>query len=186
MRVIGGISKLRRPKVFVPILIIIVLLAAAVAIIKNLTAPAVGSISQTPPAQSQPADPYAQAGTYTGKYISFKYPPHFKKVPSETTGSVLEVADYHSLDLTGKQISIGVYRDSIANSSDIQFRRQRSDIYKENDSQKWVEFTRGDGTEDTFFLEHSGLLASVSATTPNGGLNGEASFVASSLKWLAN
>ena len=168
------------------LLLIFALLAAAIAIIKNLTAPAVGSISQTPPAQTQPSDPFAQPGTYTGKYISFKYPPHFKKIPSKITGSILEVADYHSLDLTGKQISVGVYRGSIASSSDIQYRRQNSGIYKENDSQKWVEFTKADGTEDTFFLEHSGLLASVSATAPNGGLGNEALFVASSLKWLAN
>lgn len=184
MRAVGGLKKLKRPKVFGPLLIITLLIIGAALIIKNLNAPAVGSVNQTPPAQSVPTDPYAQPGTYNGKYVSFKYPPHFKQISSTLNGSALEIVNYHSTDLAGKQISIGVYRSNIASSGDVQYRREHPELYKENDSRLGVEFTKTDGTEDTFFLEHNGLLASVSATAPSGGLAGEAFFVASGLKWL--
>jgi hypothetical protein len=40
------------------------------------------------------------------------------------------------------------------------------------------------GTEDTFYIGHNGLLATVSATAPYNNQAGDAVFVASSLKWL--
>lgn len=180
----GRLSSIRRPKVYVPAVIILAVAAILIIVIRNMTAPAVGNIDQTPPAKAEAVDPYAKPGNFSGKYISFNYPARFKKVPSKLTGSYLEVIDFHSTDSTGKLISIGVLPGSISNSGDIQFRRQQKSVYTENDSQKWLEFTKNDGTEDTFFMEHNGLLASVSATAPYNNQAGDALFVASSLKWL--
>jgi hypothetical protein len=151
--------------------------------IRNLKAPAVGSIDQTPPSKAEATDPYAQPGTFNGKYVSFKYPAHFKAVPSKLSGSYLEVASFHGVDTTGKQINVGVLHGSFNTESAISFRRQHKELYKENTSNLGLEFTRIDGTEDTFFLEHNGLLASVSATAPYNNQAGDAIFVASGLKW---
>jgi hypothetical protein len=184
MTTLKGLGRLKKPKLIIPIAIVILLAAALVMIVHNLNAPAVGDIDQASSAVPERMGPFAQPGTYHGKYISFAYPAHFKKIALKQTGSSLEVADFHTTDITSKQIAVEVRTGSIAASGDIQYRRQNQAIYKENDSQKWIEFTKLDGTEDTFFLEHNGHLASVSATAPGGGLNGEAFFVAGSLKWL--
>ncbi|HET7827564.1 MAG TPA: hypothetical protein VFK97_01730 [Candidatus Saccharimonadales bacterium] len=179
----GRLAFIKRPRVFIPIVILLLIAAVVFLVVKNMTAPAVGSINQAPPAQSATTEPYTQPGKYSGQYVSFSYPAHFKKVPSKLTGSFLETVDYHSTDLAGKQINVGVYKSAVDSDSSISYRRQHKDSYTETDSQKWIEFSKKDGTEDTFYLEHGDLLASVSATAPSGGLNGEALFVASGLKW---
>jgi hypothetical protein len=181
---IKALSGLKRPRVFIPLLLLVIAVAVVVIAVKNMSSPAQGSITQTPPNQAETIDPYAQSGTYKGKYITFNYPAHYKAVPAKLTGSYLEVADYHTTDSSAKQINVGVSRGSIDGDSGTVFRRQHKELYKENDSRFGVEFTRIDGTEDTFFMEHNGLLTTVSATSPYGGLNGEALFVASSLKWI--
>lgn len=154
-----------------------------VMIVKNLNAPAEGNIEQTPPSQAEKLDPYAQSGTYKGKYISFNYPPHYKSVPTKLTGSYLEVVSYHTVDVSGKQINIGVAPGNIASDSGVSYRRQHKELYKEDDSRLGVEFSKIDGTEDTFFIEHNGQLATVSATAPYNDQSGDALFVASSLRW---
>jgi hypothetical protein len=183
-----GISKrfrfLKRPKFIIPLVMAILIVAALVSTIRNLNAPAVGSFNQTPPSEGEIIDPYGQTGIYTGEHISFKYPPHYKSVPAKLSGDYIEVVDYHTTDSTGKQINVGVAPGSLASDSGISYRRQHKELYRENDSQLGVEFTKLDGTEDTFYIEHSGLLATVSATAPYNNQAGDAVFVASSLKWL--
>ncbi len=180
----GRLAFIKRPKVFVPVLILLAAAAIIIIVIKSMAAPAVGSIDQTPPAQAEKTDPYAQPGSYKGKYISFNYPPHYKKVPSKLTGTYLEVVDYHASDTTGKQISVGVYPGSLSSDSNVSYRRQQKGLYTENDTQKWIEFIKNDSTEDSFFFEHNGLVASVSATAPYSSHAGDGLFAASSLKWL--
>lgn len=178
------IAFIKRPKISIPLIMAVAVLVLAGAVIHNLKAPSVGSINQTPPAQAERTDPYAQPGTYSGKYVSFRYPAHYKQVPAKLAGTNLEVADYHTTDISGKQISVAVYPGSYGTESGISWRRQHKDIYIETDSQKWIEFTKTDGTEDTFYIEHSGLLASVAMTAPYGDQSGDGLFAASSLKWL--
>jgi len=179
----GKLKSLKRPKVFIPLAIVILIAAGLILTIRSLKAPAVGSIDQSPPTKAEVTDPYAQPGTFSGKYVSFKYPAHYKAVPSKISGSYLEVASYHSVDITGKQINVGVLRSSFDTESAISYRRQHKELYKENSSSLGLEFTKIDGTEDTFFIEHNGLLASVSATAPYYDQAGDAIFVASGLKW---
>lgn len=178
------LSWLKSRRVMIPLLVIAMIIAAAVLAIHNLNSPAQGSINQIPLDTAEKINPYIQPGSYKGKYISFSYPAHYKAVPSRLSGSYLEVADYHSTDVSSKQISIGVYRGSITSDSGFIYRERHKEIYKESDSRLGSEFLKLDGTEDTFFMEHNGLLTTVSATAPYGGLSGEALFVASSLKWI--
>jgi hypothetical protein len=174
---------MKRPKILIPLLVFIFILLVLISIVKNMNQPAIGSISQQPPAQTEKTDPYASPGTYKGKYITFSYPAHYKKVPSALSGAYLEVVDYHTTDSTGKQINVGIYPGNFDTDSAIQYRRQHKELYKENESNYGLKFTKSDGTEDTFFIEHKNLLASVSATAPYNNQAGDAQFVASSLKW---
>lgn len=175
---------LKKPKLAIPLLVVTLVIAAVVMAIHNLNSPAQGSINQTPLATADKTNPYAQPGNYKGKYISFSYPARYKKVPSKLTGSYLEVADYHSTDDSSKQISIGVYRGDFSSDSGFIYRQRHKELYKENDSRLGSEFLKLDGTEDTFFIEHNGLLTTISTTAPYGGITGETLFVASSLKWI--
>src|SRR3954454_23868209 len=99
-------SSLKRPKVFVPLLVVLILISAAILAVHNLNAPAVGQISQQPPAKAERIDPYANPGSYAGKYLSFTYPAHYKVVPSQKTGALLDVVSLYATDQTSKQISV--------------------------------------------------------------------------------
>lgn len=180
----GRLSFIKRRKVYIPFLVVLLAVAVLTIVIKNMAAPAVGDIDQTPPARAEKTDPYGQPGSYKGKYVSFNYPAHYKKSLSKLTGTSLEVVDYHATDSTGKTISVSVYRGNTNDDSNIAFRRQHKELYTENDTQKWLEFTKKDGTEDTFFLNHSGLETSVAFTAPYSDTSGDGLYVASSLKWL--
>ena len=173
----------KTPKVVLAIVLIIMAMGGIV-IAKNLSAPAQGSVAQTPPSQAETIQPYGQPGAFRGKYVAFNFPAHFKPVPTKLSGNYLEVADYHATDESAKQINVGVTPGDINADSGVVYRRQHKELYRETDSKLGVEFTKLDGTEDTFFMGHGGLLASVAATAPYGGLAGEALYVASSLKWL--
>ncbi len=181
---LNRLSKLKRPRVALPLLAIFVIAVVAVMTVRNLNSPAQGDINQVPQASAEKTDPFVQPGIYNGRYISFSYPPHFKAVPDKLNGSYLQVNEYHSTDGTGLLINIGVYQGNFGSDGGVAYRRLNKKLYRENDSRLGLEFTKVDGTEDTFFIEHNGLLATVSATAPYGGMSGEAYFVASSLKWI--
>ena len=184
MRVNRRLGRLAKPKIIVPLIIVAAVAAVLLVVVHNMNAPAVGDIDQTASAAPEKIDPYAKPGTYNGKYISFTYPAHYKKIPSKLTGSTLEVIEYHTTDTTGKQISTAVYKGDISQDSSVVYRRQHKELYTENQTQKWVEFDKNDGTEHTFFFEHNGLEASLSATAPFDDQSGDGLFAASSLKWL--
>jgi hypothetical protein len=183
MGTLKRLSFLRRPKVFIPLVVGLFLISLVILAIKNLNTPAVGSVSQTPPTQAAKTDPYSSSGSFSGKYVSFQYPAHYKTVPTKLSGGYLEVVEYHTTDISGKQINIGVSPGSVSDNSGVIFRRQHKELYQENDSRGWVEFTKLDGTEETFFISHNSLLASVSLTAPYKDQSGDALFVASSLRW---
>jgi hypothetical protein len=162
-------SSLKRPKVFVPLLVVLILISAAILAVHNLNAPAVGQISQQPPAKAERIDPYANPGSYAGKYLSFTYPAHYKVVPSQKTGALLDVVSLYATDQTSKQISVGVMRENIADDSGIRLRRQEKDKYVEMPRTKTgaVEFTStANGSEITAFVPHQDLVASFSITAP--------------------
>ncbi len=171
-------------RIIIPAVIILVIAGVLAVIVHNLNAPAEGTLSQTPPNQQayKPA-PYSSPGTYNGKYISFVYPAHFKPVPGKLTGDTLETVEYTSTDNSARHIDVAVDKGSVDADSGVVYRRQHPELYKQSSSQQWLEFTRVDGTEDTFFIQHGEYEATVSATAPNANLNGEALYVASGLKW---
>lgn len=181
---LGPVHRRHWKRILIPVIVLAAIAGVLFLIIHAMSSPAVGSLTQTPPnQQAYKPDPYASSGIYNGQYISFTYPAHFKKVPSKLTGDVLETVEYVSTDQSARHIDVGVYRGDVSSDSGVTYRRQHPELYKETSSQQWIEFTRLDGTEDTFFIQHNGLEATVSATAPNANLSGEALFVASGMKW---
>jgi len=173
----------RWKKILIPLITLVILIVLIVLFIRNLSSPAVGTLSQTPPSQAEKTDPYAKPGNFNSKYLTFQYPAHFKSVPVKITGDYLEITAYSSTDNTSKQINVGVYKGSLSNDSGISYHQQHPELYKEDTSRVGIEFIKLDGTENTFFLAHNGLIAAVSATAAYANLNGEAYYVASSLQW---
>src|SRR5579862_5105402 len=167
-------------KILIPLMALVAAVGLLVWIVHGLNSPAEGSISQTPPNQAQKTDPYAQPGTFNSKYMTFQYPAHFKTVPTKLTGDILETVEYDSTDQSATHIDVEIYKGSTSSDSGVIYRRQHPELYKENDSQQWIEFTKLDGSEDTFFIQHGELETTVSATAPNANLSGEALYVASS------
>jgi len=178
-----GLAFVKKPKFFIPVIGILAAGLVIFSVIRNMNQPAVGSINQAPQPDAIKADPYGQPGNFNGKYITFTYPAHFKKVPSKANGNSLEAVEYHSADSTGKLINVAVLPGTIDSDSGVAYRRQHPELYSPTISQKWTEFTKKDGTEDTFFINHNNLLATVSVTASYNNQSGDGLFIASSLKW---
>ncbi len=154
--------------------------------IKNLSAPAEGTISQAPPKEAEVTDPYGEPGSISGKYASFNYPAHYKKNPSKTTGSYLEVFDLSSTNYTSRHISVGILSGSLASDGSIAYRKSHPEIYKALPQTRYsIGFSSTtSGSEQTLYTEHDGRVAAVSVTSPgNADLSADALYVLTSLKW---
>jgi hypothetical protein len=184
---LSWLSFFKKPKVFVPLVILLAFVMIIFLAVRSLNAPAVGTISQTPPAKAEVRDPYADPGTYNGKYISFNYPEHYKKIPSQKTGSILEVADFYATDQTSKQISLSVIKENITDDSGIRLRRQQPAIYHEEPRTKTgiIEFSStSSGSERTAFVPHDDMVAAIAVTAPpDWDLAPDMQTILISLKW---
>ena len=176
---------IKRRKFFIPVAIIVLFLIAVYLSVRNLNAPAEGTINQTPPDKLEKIDPYANPGTYNGKYISFTYPAHYKKVPSVLTGSYLEVVDFYTTNQNGRQISVGVMPGSLADNSGVDYRKQHTELYTANPrTQNSQSFSAKSGAEVDDFIEHGGMVVSIAITSQNpADLSEDYSTIVSSLRW---
>jgi len=179
----GVSSRQRRFRLLVIAAVILLVIAGAVLFVRTLDSPVLGSVNQTPPSQAVKVDPYSQPGTYKGKYITFTYPEHYKSSPTSLSGSYLEVAAYSYTAGTYKQLSVGVQPGSLSSDGSIAYRQQHPELYRETTSPLGIEFVNKAGTEDTFYIAHNGLIASVSVTAPGADLDNDALYVAGGLRW---
>lgn len=174
-------------KIIVPIVGLLVLIGAVALAVHNLNAPAEGSITQTPPSKAEVTDPYANPGTYNGKYVSFTYPAHYKKVPSQITGSYLEVIDFYATDQTSKQIAIGILKESLSDDSGIAFRKMHPDVYQlepRTRSGAVIYTSTANGSERTAYLQHQDKVITISITSPPGlDLTADSETILNSLQW---
>ena len=179
----GEPRRRRHPKLIAFIALAVFLILLVLLVVRGLTGPAEGTLSQTPPSQAQKVIPYRQPGTYKGKYITFTYPEHYRPTTSKLSGSYLEVANYTSTDQSFKNMAVGVYKGSLSSDGSLNYRQQHPELYSHTTSKLGIEFVKLDGTEDTFFLQHNDLLATVSVTSQYKNLNSDALYVASGLHW---
>ncbi len=177
----------RQPKFWAGLLIFLVFMGALVLGVKNLNKPAQGTINQTPPAKAEAQDPYANPSKYKGKYISFTYPAHYKTVPSQLSGPILEVARFHSTDQSSKQISVEVLDENIKDDSGIKLRRSQPGTYQEEPrtaSGIVIFNSTASGAERTAFVPHQDKVATISITSPPGwDLTEDMQTIISSLRW---
>jgi hypothetical protein len=177
----------RRLKLILPIIAILVLVAVVVLIVKNMNGPAEGTVAY----KSQSEPPIKPASLtpkkYDGKYVSFTYPEHYKVVASPpTNGGYVEIISLDNTDHTGKYISVGVIKENIMNDSGIGYRKAHPELFKQTVStaDKIVFLGIGATAEQTGFIGHNGLVATVSITA-NGkrDLNADFNTIADSLQW---
>jgi hypothetical protein len=188
MRVRKAKPKLSRRQIkFASILgVLAVLVIIIFVVIKNMSAPAVGSLNQKPPEKTEIVDPYQEAGAYTGKYINFTYPAHYKQQKAAINGSTLEATIFVSTDHSNKQIAVSVEKGSLEDESGIKFRQVHPERYQEDkrtSNGKFFISTSGEA-ERTAFIQDGDKLITVSASGPSGvNVADDAQIVISSLKF---
>ncbi len=182
-----GLTALRNKKVLIPVLSLVVFIGLVILAVHNLNAPAVGTINQTPPSKSDANDPYANPGKYSGKYINFTYPAHYRKVNTQLSGSYLEVAGFYATNQSSKQISVGVLTENIKEDSGIRLRRLQTDKYHEEPrtaSGAVIFSSSANGNERTAYVPHADKVAAISLTSPPGwDLSEDLNTVLNSLEW---
>jgi hypothetical protein len=180
-------TKSKRPKFILAILVLLVIAAVVALIIKNMSGPAEGSISNTPVNQSaiKPGE-NNQPKKYDGQYISFNYPSHYATAPSQKSSGYLEIASLINTDHSGKYVSIGVLKESLGNDSGINYRKGHPQIYKVISStpDKIVFSGAAQGSEQTGFFAHGGLVTTISVTASGTrNLQDDFNAISNSLSW---
>lgn len=177
----------RRRKLLKPLLFIVAVLLVFAFVLHNLKSPAIGTINQTPPQHAEAADPYANPAKFSGKYISYTYPAHYRKIPSTLTGSYLQVDDYYATDRSQKQISIGVTQENLNSDTGFILRKQHPETYTQEPmtrSGAYIFSSGVNGSEKTAFVSHSGYVASITLSAPgNWDLSQDLQTIISSLRW---
>jgi hypothetical protein len=182
---LGSLSK-NRLKMAGVLAVVLVPLIIIIIAVKGLGSPAQGSISQTPASQAEPTDPYAQQGHYSGKYFNFIYPPHYKKINSQLSGTYLEVIELANTDHSGRHITIGVRPGNLNDDSGITYRKQHPEIYHQEPRTIYgLSFSSNTPeAERITFMQHNNLLATVSVTAPAGAdLAPDLEIIVTSLRW---
>ncbi len=154
--------------------------------IRNFNSPAVGSINQTPASTNSTKIKSVGNSSYSGKYITLRYPANFELFPTTKDPSYFDVVSLFSNDHLGTHISIGVYQATLANDSGVNYRRLHPEIYKilSQTTSSLVFVDIKNGQEQTGYLAHNGLMASVSVTSNSKqDLSADYSAVANNLVW---
>ncbi|MBA3757842.1 hypothetical protein H0X09_03185 [Candidatus Saccharibacteria bacterium] len=136
-----------------------------------MNSPAVGSVKKINIPNTDPAlADVPKDGLFDGKYVSFSYPEGYTDLKQKPTGTYVEIASLGGPGKANKQITVGVSKDSLKNSSGVIFRRQNKDIYKEeSEPNNSLVFTSSkNGYERITFIARGDLMASVSVLSPSG------------------
>jgi hypothetical protein len=176
----------KKLKYLLPLLILLVLGVFTALFIKNMNGPAQGSVAYTSASQNAVNPSSATSAKYDGPQISFTYPQHYKIVPSQQSKGYLDVISLNNTDHSGKYISIGVLKDSLANNSGINYRKIHPELYKqiESSSEKVVFDGLSGKSERTGFIAHNGLVSTISITANgNRDLTQDFDTIANSLQW---
>jgi hypothetical protein len=161
-----GLAKsIKKPKVFVPVVILLLIAAAVGFAFKNMNSPAQGTV--TTPLTDNPTSLKSTAlyKKYSDKFISFQYPGSYQLNPSAKDSGSLDSVSLISTSPRDKFIAISVVNGSFANDSGMSFRRSHLDIYKiVSDTPAAVIFQKTDQTEYTGYLQKGGKDISISFT----------------------
>jgi hypothetical protein len=168
MRGSQKLSKLRRPKVFLPLLISLLIAVILVMAVRNLNSPAEGTVT-TPLGDTSQSNlknvPTTQ--TYSDELITFKYPSVYSVQDSSTTNKpYLDTITLASKSPRDKFIAISVAKEELASDSGLNYRKQHPDLYKvESSEPDSVVFSKQDGMEYTGYIAHGLNVIAVSFTS---------------------
>jgi hypothetical protein len=181
------LSFIKRPRFFLPTLIVLGAITATILSIHNLNAPAVGTVTAPPPTKLDKVDTSSHPNNYDGKYISFTYPAHYRTISNPPTGNYIETASFYATNQTSKQISVGIVKESIGDDGGVKLRRMEIGKYKEEPrtaSGILIFSSTTDGSERTAFVPHADKVASISVTAPPGwDLTNDLETILTSLQW---
>jgi len=163
------------------LIIPLVNVGAIYGLVQMISAPAVGSVSPSPPAIKQPA--VAATKHFAGNYLSFDYPGSYSPVYSAPSGQFLEVCN-----LAGRinWLSVAVLREALVNDSGLVYRHLHPERYREiADSADQVTFvSTSPPIERTVFIAHQGLVASLdSLSSSDQAAASDSQTILRSLSW---
>ncbi len=167
---------------FVALALTLILVAAG----RIINSPATGTITRFGVLAAQSSNPAEPNKQYDGKYISFSYPSKYTAVPTELSGSYLEVYRIYSPRHTDRFIALGVVRGSVENDSGVNLRRNHLETYKPQPAPagSLIFLSRQNGFERTVFIAHSDLVISIAAVDAAGNdITADQQEVFDSLKW---
>lgn len=176
----------RKKTILIILLLIIVVLGVALLIIKMLNSPAEGIIKQTKTYDAFTKNEDRQPGTYSDKYITFKYPATYSLNESQKSGNFLDVVKLYSNDHSSTQITIGIVKENLGDDSGINHRKGHPETYEQKSSSpNSIVFTSNkNGSEQTGYIQHGDKVISISITTPGQkDLSKDYQTIASSLEW---
>ena len=180
------LSFLRKPKLFLPLAIFLLLTAAFALGIHNLNSPAVGTVT-TPNANSASLINQAPSAdkTYSNKYLSFRYPGGFESRAVQKQPGYLDSISFVSSSPHDKIVNIALFNASLSNDSGVGFRKDRPQEYKiVASSASAIVFSKNDGTEYTGFIQHGSYELTISITTVSpGDLSAVYGTISQSLQW---
>lgn len=168
----------------VPLVIVILIGAAVFSAVRNLNAPAQGTVVQNgTDAVSNTQTPGTQS--YSDSQISFSYPGKFELGTSQKSGGVLDEVNLISSARRDEYVAIAVAKGSLATDPSVSYRRDHPELYKTNiSSGSSVVFSKLDSTELTGFIQHGGDVASISLTSVTAqDLSPDYVVIADSLQW---
>ena len=181
----GKLKSLKRPKVFIPLLIALLLITALVSAIVNLNSPAEGTIINSSQNDSQNSpSPDSANKNYSDASLSFQYPGKFEVNPAQNNTGYIDGVSLVTRQPHDEYLSIGVYKGTFANDSSIRFRKDRPQDYKvESSAENSVVFSKSDSREYTGFLQRGDTMVSISFTSAGAqDLSADYQTVAASLQ----
>jgi len=161
------VARLKIPKVSIPLLIAILVIAAVATAIRNLNSPAQGTIttpiSDTSASQIKSRPAYK---TYSDPVVSFNYPSIYDAEAGQKSSGYLDVIELRKTQQRTEFASIGVYPGSLANESGINYRRVHPELYKlAPTSDGSVLYSKTDSTEYTGFWQKGPDVVTISFTS---------------------
>jgi hypothetical protein len=176
----------RRLKFIVPISVLFLASTAIAIFIKNMNGPAQGAVAYNISNQDSAKPSITSPHNYDGKYISFTYPTNYKIVPSTRSSGYLENISLTDTDHSGKYITVGILKETLANDSGVNYRKNHPDLYKPiyNINDKIIFTGTAESAEMTGFYSHGSYVATLSATA-NGkrDLTDDFNTISNSLEW---
>lgn len=175
---------LKRPRVFTPLLVILLVAAAMILAVRNLNSPAQGQIINPPSTESKTAQPPA-AKSYQDDFISFNYPSSYDVQPSPKDKTSLDSVKLIDGRLRDRFAALALTRESLAGDSGLNYRKIHPELYKTvSSASQMAIFSKLDGTEYTGFVAHNDEVLSISLTAVSTtDLSGDYHQIADSLKW---